>query len=34
VNLESLREHFNPGINRFSVSMGGTESSTVLNVEM
>jgi hypothetical protein len=34
VNLESLREHFNPGINRFSVSMGGTEGSTVLNVEM
>ena len=25
VNLESLREHFNPGINRFSVSMGGAK---------
>lgn len=34
VNLESLRKHFKPGINRFSVSMSGAESSTVLNVEM
>jgi hypothetical protein len=34
VNLESLREHFNPGINRFSVAMSGAEGSTVLNVEM
>jgi hypothetical protein len=34
VNLESLREHFKPGINRFSVSMGGAETSVVLNVEM
>jgi hypothetical protein len=34
VNLESLREHFKPGINRFSVSMSGAEGSTVLNVEM
>jgi hypothetical protein len=34
VNLESLREHFDPGINRFSVSMGGAVASTVLNVEM
>jgi hypothetical protein len=34
VNLESLREHFAPGINRFSVSMGGAEGSVVLNVEM
>jgi hypothetical protein len=34
VNLESLRDHFAPGINRFSVSMGGAEDSVVLNVEM
>jgi hypothetical protein len=34
VNLESLREHFEPGINRFTVSMSGAEGSTVLNVEM
>lgn len=34
VNLESLREHFKPGINRFTVSMGGAEATTVLNVEM
>ena len=34
VNLESLKEHFKPGINRFTVSMGGAEASTVLNVEM
>ena len=34
VNLESLREHFTPGINRFSVSMAGAEGSVVLNVEM
>jgi len=34
VNLESLKEHFKPGINRFTVSMGGAEATTVLNVEM
>jgi len=34
VNLESLREHFSPGINRFSVTMAGVEDSVVLNVEM
>ena len=34
VNLESLRDHFKPGINRFSVSMSGAQGSTVLNVEM
>ena len=34
VNLESLQEHFKPGINRFTVSMSGAEASTVLNVEM
>jgi hypothetical protein len=34
VNLESLREHFKPGINRFTVSMSGAEATTVLNVEM
>lgn len=34
VNLESLQEHFKPGINRFTVSMGGAEATTVLNVEM
>jgi hypothetical protein len=34
VNLESLRKAFTPGINRFSVSMGGAEASVVLNVEM
>jgi hypothetical protein len=34
VNLESLREHFTPGINRFSVTMNGAQASTVLNVEM
>jgi hypothetical protein len=34
VNLESLRKAFKPGINRFSVSMGGAEASVVLNVEM
>ena len=34
VNLERLREHFTPGINRFSVTMSGVESSVVLNVEM
>jgi hypothetical protein len=34
VNLESLREHFKPGINRFAVTMGGAVASTVLNVEM
>jgi len=34
VNLESLQEHFTPGINRFSVTMSGAEGSTVLNVEM
>jgi hypothetical protein len=34
VNVESLREHFTPGINRFSVSMSGAVGSTVLNVEM
>jgi len=34
VNLESLKEHFKPGINRFTVSMGGAKASTVLNVEM
>jgi len=34
VNLESLREHFNPGINRFSVTMSEAVGSTVLNVEM
>jgi hypothetical protein len=34
VNLESLREHFTPGINRFSVTMSGAEASAVLNVEM
>jgi hypothetical protein len=34
VNLESLTKEFSRGINRFSVSMGGTEASVVLNVEM
>ena len=34
VNLESLREHFNAGINRFSVTMSGAVGTTVLNVEM
>jgi hypothetical protein len=34
VNLESLKEHFKPGINRFTVSMSGAEATTVLNVEM
>jgi hypothetical protein len=34
VNLESLREHFKPGINRFSVTMSEAVGSTVLNVEM
>ena len=34
VNLESLQEHFKAGINRFTVSMGGAEATTVLNVEM
>ena len=34
VNLESLREHFTPGINRFSISMSGAQASAVLNVEM
>lgn len=34
VNLESLREHFKPGINRFSVTMSEAVASTVLNVEM
>ena len=34
VNLESLQEHFKPGINRFTVTMSGAQASTVLNVEM
>ena len=34
VNLESLREHFTPGINRFAVTMSEAEGSAVLNVEM
>ena len=34
VDLESLRQEFKPGINRFSVSMSGAEGSAVLNVEM
>jgi hypothetical protein len=34
VNLETLREQFSPGINRFTVSMGGASGSVVLNVEM
>jgi hypothetical protein len=34
VNLESLTKEFNPGINRFSVAMGGTEAGVVLYVEM
>jgi hypothetical protein len=34
VNLESLREHFKPGINRFTVTMSEAVTSTVLNVEM
>jgi hypothetical protein len=34
VNLEALREHFKPGINRFSVTMSEAVGSTVLNVEM
>jgi hypothetical protein len=34
VNLESLREHFSPGINRFSVTMSDAVGTTVLNVEM
>lgn len=34
VNLESLREHFKPGINRFAVTMSEAVASTVLNVEM
>jgi hypothetical protein len=34
VNLESLREHFKAGINRFTVTMSGAVATTVLNVEM
>jgi hypothetical protein len=34
VNLQSLREHFKPGINRFTVTMSEAVASTVLNVEM
>jgi hypothetical protein len=34
VNLESLREHFTPGINRFSITMSGAQAGAVLNVEM
>ncbi|MBN1240428.1 MAG: hypothetical protein JXB36_18135 [Gammaproteobacteria bacterium] len=34
VNLESLQKELTPGINRFSVSMGGAEADVVLNVEM
>lgn len=34
VNLEDLTKQFTPGINRFSVAMGGAEASVVLNVEM
>jgi hypothetical protein len=34
VNLESLKKHFKPGINRFSVTMSGVVGSVVLNVEM
>jgi len=34
VNLQSLREHFKPGINRFAVTMSEAVASTVLNVEM
>jgi hypothetical protein len=34
VNLESLREHFVAGINRFTVTMSGASATTVLNVEM
>jgi hypothetical protein len=34
VNLESLREHFEPGINRFSVTMSEAVATTVLNIEM
>ncbi len=34
VNLEALRSHFRPGINRFTVTMGGVEDTVVLNVEM
>ena len=34
VNLESLQEHFKPGINRFAVTMSGAQASAVLNVEM
>jgi len=34
VNLESLRAHFNAGINRFTVTMSEAVATTVLNVEM
>ena len=34
VNIEALRKEFSPGINRFTVSMGGAETSLVLNVEI
>jgi hypothetical protein len=34
VNLDSLRDHFSPGINRFTVTMAGIEDSVVLNIEM
>lgn len=34
VNLESLKDHFKAGINRFSVTMGGVTESVVLNIEM
>lgn len=34
VNLEDLTKQFTPGINRFTVAMGGVETSVVLNVEM
>lgn len=34
VNLEALREHFNAGINRFTVTMSEAVATTVLNVEM
>ena len=34
VYTEALKKHFKPGINRFSVSMAGAETTVVLNVEM
>jgi hypothetical protein len=34
VYTEALKKHFKPGINRFTVSMAGADTTIVLNVEM